>query len=350
MVIVFLPYDEAHFYQKTLKEQLAKLKVEVFPGLRTSFLPVVRSLIKYRPAVVHFHWLNPYLLGRNLPVSFVKSLLFIFELACCRVAGVRIVWTIHNLYNHERYQYRLELFFNRLAVRFADALIVHGAAHKKEVRELYGLKDDAGIFVIGQGNYVSSYKNLVSGAEARARLGIGTAGKVFLFFGNIRRYKGVFELVKSFKEVADSEARLLIAGQPYDEEIKKDLEAAVKGDVRIKVFLNFVPEDEVQIYMNAADAVVLPYLEITTSAVLLLALSFGKPVIAPSLGYIKEILGPEGSVMYDSCDPEGLALSLKKALRSDLAAMGRSNFAQAAEYSWEAAARETYAVYSALLK
>ena len=173
---------------------------------------------------------------------------------------------------------------------------------------------------------------------------------MFLFFGNIRRYKGVFELVKAFKRIGGGDLRLLIAGKPYDKEIETDLREAVKEDARIRTFLEYVPDDEVQVYMNAADAVVLPYLEITTSAVLLLALSFGKPVIAPSLGYIKEILDPEGSFMYDSGDPEGIYSSMKSALRSDLAAMGRRNLERAAKYTWDNAALETYAVYAGLLK
>ncbi|HAT72350.1 MAG TPA: glycosyltransferase [Elusimicrobia bacterium] len=350
MDIVFLPDNGDNPYQKILKDRLAPLAAKVVPGPGTAFLPVVGSLIKYRPDIVHLHWTNPYLLGRNLPVSLIKSLFFIFQLACCRIWGVKIVWTIHNIYNHEKYQYRLEMFFNRITARLADALITHSAAHKRNVRDLYGLKDDSKIFVINQGNYVSLYENLVSREEARARLGVGKDGKVFLFFGNIRRYKGVFELVEAFKRTEGADVRLLIAGRPYDEEIKGDLEDVVKGDARIKIFLQFVPDREVQVYMNACDAVVLPYLEITTSAVLLLALSFGKPVIAPSLGYIKEILDPEGGIIYDSGDQEGLLLSLRKALRSDLTAMGRHNLAGAAKYTWDDAARKTYAVYSSLLK
>jgi len=214
----------------------------------------------------------------------------------------------------------------------------------------YRLKDDSKLFVVPQGNYASFYENLVSREEARARLGAGKDEKVFLFFGSVRRYKGVLELVSAFKRTEGAGVRLLIAGNPYDGEIKDELERAAAGDARIKMFLKFVPDAEVQVYMNAADAVVLPYLEITTSAALLLALSFGKPVIAPSLGYIREILDPEGGIMYDSGDPEGLFLSIKKGLQCDLAAMGRHNLGRAAEYSWDDAARETFKIYSALLK
>ena len=350
MQIVFLPDDGNNPYQKILKSSLADLKANVIPGLRTAFLPVLRSLIKYRPDVVHLHWTNPYLLGRNLPVSLIKSLLFVIQLACCRFFGVKVVWTIHNLYNHEKYQYRTEMFFNRIVARFSDALIIHSVSHKKSVMDLYGVKDGSRIFVVNQGNYVSLYENLVSRKGARARLGVGKDEKVLLFFGNIRRYKGVFELVDAFKRTEGADLRLLIAGKPYDEEIIDDLEAAVKGDARIKTFPVFVPDREVQVYMNACDAVVLPYLEITTSAVLLLALSFGKPVIAPSLGYISEVLDPEGSIMYDGGDPEGIYTAIKKALGADLDAMGRHNLGRAAKYSWADAARETYAVYASLLK
>jgi len=58
------------------------------------------------------------------------------------------------------------------------------------------------------------------------------------------------------------------------------------NDKRIKVFLDFIPDNDIQIYMNAADIIVLPYLDILNSGVAILAMSFGKPVIAPRTGSI----------------------------------------------------------------
>lgn len=349
MKVVFMPDNGDTPYQELLKGRLAELGVKVCPALRPPVFQGLASVLRFRPEVLHLHWTSPYLLGRNTAVSLVKSTLFCLDLFLCRLAGVRLVWTLHNLHNHEKYQYGLELFFNRVIARLADALVAHCEAHRAEAAVLYELRDTGKIRVIEQGNYASWYPNTSGRAEARARFGLAPSDRVFVFLGNIRAYKGVLELIGAFSGLPGENLRLLIAGKPFDRAAEEEVRAASAGDGRIRLFTGFVPDGEVQYYMNAADAAVLPYREITTSAALLLALSFGKPVVAPALPYLAWALGPCGGLTYDPAAPGALRAALEKALAADLEAEGRRASARAAEFTWEAAAGATLELYRSLL-
>lgn len=350
MKVIFLPYDGSHPYQRLLKEALEKEGVAVFPGMRGSFFPVLRSLIASGGAdILHLHWINGFLLARNRFFTLVKSSLFICDLILCRLLGVKIAWTIHNISQHEGHHLELETFFNKIVSRLAGALIVHGPAAGKAVEESYSVKCEGKTFIVQQGNYISAYKSGEGRGESRRKLGLDETGKVFLFFGNLRAYKGLSNLIESFKRISSPEVRLVIAGKPYDEALEGEIRSAVAPDRRIVLKPGFIPDDEVQTLMNASDVVVLPYVQITTSGLLLLALSFGKPVLAPSLPYIREILGEEGCFMYSSEDPEGLFYGLKKALEEDLAEAGGRNYSLAKKYSWEDSAKKTREIYGRLL-
>jgi glycosyltransferase involved in cell wall biosynthesis len=87
----------------------------------------------------------------------------------------------------------------------------------------------------------------------------------------------------------------------------------------------FVPDDEIQCYMNAADIVVLPYADLPINpGSLILAMGFGKPIISPAKGATPEIAGPNVLFGYDETQPDGLSGALQRALgANNLAARGR---------------------------
>ena len=86
-----------------------------------------------------------------------------------------------------------------------------------------------------------------------------------------------------------------------------------RTDSRIKVEPEFIPDEAVQIYLNACDFFVLPYKDITTSGAAALALSFGKPIIAPSIASFPEVVVPEAGILYDPSQPDALLSALKNA-------------------------------------
>ena len=121
----------------------------------------------------------------------------------------------------------------------------------------------------------------------------------------------------------------------------------IAGCANIKFMPGFIPDDQIQVYMNASDAVILPYRDILTSGAAILAMSFGRACIAPRLGCINDILDEHGAFLYDPDATDGLVRALKSAVASgrDLSRMGAYNRYLAKQWDWERIAQRTLDVY-----
>ena len=163
-------------------------------------------------------------------------------------------------------------------------------------------------------------------AQARQRLGIAEGEKAILFLGRMRPYKGLEYLLTAFKELAssDSSYRLIVASEPkkgseeYLEMIRGMMDREfTPGQIIVKIC--FIPDEEMEIYLKAADVLVLPYKEIFQSGVLFLAYSFGLPVVATDVGsFREEILEGRTGFLCKPADPADLARTLETYFHSDL--------------------------------
>ena len=136
--------------------------------------------------------------------------------------------------------------------------------------------------------------------DARQQLNIGTDEKVILFFGFIRKYKGLDILLECLADprLKDRNVRLLIAGEYYDD--AKEYEAIIEQHQlkdRIYAFTDFIPNDEVAQYFCAADCVVQPYRTATQSGITQVCYHFEKPMIVTNVGGLGEIV-PNEKVGY----------------------------------------------------
>ena len=172
-----------------------------------------------------------------------------------------------------------------------------------------------------------------------------------MFVGYLRPYKGLNDLIRAFRQLAAPDCRLVIAGSPFDDKAVDQLRAESAGDPRIDLRPGFVPDEDIQLYMNAGDAVVFPYQAILTSGAVVLAMSFGRTCVAPRLGCIPDVLNEHGAVLYDRSDPNGLREALNTVIRrrEQLPEMGAYNYARAAEWGWDRIARETAEAYAVAL-
>jgi glycosyltransferase involved in cell wall biosynthesis len=175
-------------------------------------------------------------------------------------------------------------------------------------------------------------------------LNIPADAPAFLFFGQVRPYKGVENLIEAFSTLQGAQLRLVIAGEPKPQALERSLSAQAKTDSRITTHFGFVPDDQIPVYLNACDLVVLPYLDSLTSGAAVLAMSYGRAVCAPQLGCLKE-LPPETAILYDSRQPDGLQSALEKALSAPLAEMGRAANAYISQFPWSLTAAPIVSVY-----
>lgn len=351
MKVIFIPdYSKGNPYQKALADSLSKERVEV--SFSTNFrLYSVLSSVKnhWKPDILHVHWLHPFLLSSSRGKTILKSISFIGYLLKLKLFGIKIVWTVHNILSHEGEFSSLELFFSKILAKLCNKLIVHCPSAKREVMKVYGVSDSS-IAVIPHGNYIHSYKNVIGKAQARERLKISTE-IVFLYFGQIRPYKGIDELIDASEKLNFPKAELLIVGKPYNKEIAVDIKKKCKNK-NIKTIFKFITDDELQVYMNASDIVVLPYKDLLTSGAVILAMSFGKPIIAPAIGCISDILDDKSSFLYRS-EENGLLEAMQRALNTDvenLKSMGEHNFELAKQLEWSDIAKGTYEVYRECLR
>ena len=141
----------------------------------------------------------------------------------------------------------------------------------------------------------------ISKEAARLQLAIGNEQKLVLFFGFIRKYKGLDILLDAIKILKDSKlqianCKLLIAGEfyedrkAYDEQIKQ---LDIADNLILKT--DFIPDSEVKYYLCAADVVVQPYRNATQSGVTPLAYHFEVPMIVTNVGGLPSLV-PDGKV------------------------------------------------------
>lgn len=150
----------------------------------------------------------------------------------------------------------------------------------------------------------------VSKAEARQKLGLDMDGRLILFFGFIRRYKGLDLLLEAMAEarMRQQQIRLLVAGEFYEDE--KPYQAIIdqRGiSDRLIMRTQFIPDIEVRYYLCAADAVVQPYRNATQSGVTPLAYHFEKPMIVTNVGGLPKLVPDGRSGLVCEPDPSSIA-------------------------------------------
>lgn len=133
----------------------------------------------------------------------------------------------------------------------------------------------------------------VSKDEARIKLGLDQGKKYLLFFGFIRKYKGLDILIEAFNKICleRNDIQLIIAGEFYEDALPyKTLISDFKIENKVHLFNQFIPHDEVKYYFAACDLVVQPYRNATQSGIAQIAYHFEKPMLITNVGGLAEIV------------------------------------------------------------
>lgn len=159
--------------------------------------------------------------------------------------------------------------------------------------------------------------------EARARLDLSAEDRVVLFFGFVRRYKGLKYLIEAIAlaRSAVPNIKLLIVGEFWEDErnYREQVRRLGLSDV-VRVYNTYVPNDKISVYFSAADVVVLPYLEATQSAVAQLAIGFERPMIGTSVGGMADIIHHgENGLLVPPGDAPALAQAIVQFFEAGLA-------------------------------
>ena len=328
-------------------------------GVAAKVLSVVAFYVRlFRYATVAktqiFH-----ILWNNKLQYFDRTLLLVIY----RVLGKKIVFTAHNVNAGKRDAN--DSWLNRLTLkiqyRLCDHIFVHTERMKKELARDFGVCPDA-VTVIPFGINDSVADTRLTPAQAKRKLGINDDEKTILFFGAIRPYKGLEYLLAAFQLLLGKcqAYKLIVAGEPkkgtteYLEDIRNMLKDVPRDRVIQK--MEFVPDDDTELYFKAADVCVLPYTLVFQSGVLFLSYRFGLPAIASDVGSFREdiVEGRTGSVCR-SGDPADLAKAIEGYFAGDLYRQLDSTRKDIrdhanARYSWDAVGETTLNVYTELLR
>jgi len=316
------------------------------------YLRLVRYAAVSKPRVLHILW-------NNRLEYFDRTFLMLYY----KLLGKKIALTAHNV-NQARRDGKDSLL-NRLTLRIqyrlVDHIFVHTQKMKNELLEEFGVGERAVTVIRHPINNAFPDTNLTS-AEAKRKLGLQENEKVVLFLGRIRPYKGLEYLLSAFKLLLAnrSEYRLIIAGEPkkgseeYLDYIRRTISREfLRQEVILKI--EFIPDDQMELYLKAADVMVLPYKEIFQSGVLFLGYSFGLPVIATDVGsFREEIIEGRTGFLCKPGDPIDLAKAVETYFESDLFAnlnvcrQELRHYANA-NHSWHAVAELTRDVYATML-
>ncbi len=161
---------------------------------------------------------------------------------------------------------------------------------------------------------------IISKTAARKKLGLPENEKIILFFGFIRKYKGLDLLLDAIQllqhpdfKPQTSNLKLLIAGEFYEDE-KQYQEQIDKLGIRDQLILktDFIPDSEVQYYLCAADAVIQPYRNATQSGVTPLAYHFEKPMVVTNVGGLPSLVPDEKAGLVVEPNPTAIADGILK--------------------------------------
>ncbi len=316
IVVGFSPdYRRTNPYQSMLYGWDGEANAEALPvpsieDLLSSTLPDLGKRLVY-----HLHWTAP-ILGpaKSEREAEKKRIEFLSSLDALRAKGATFVWTIHNVLPHECRFPEIESALRQGLADRADMIHVMCEASIELVSAHFTLPRGK-VKVIPHPSYIDVYPNILDQERARAELGLPSDATVLCFFGGIRPYKGLPDLLDAFEAWAgtDTKSRLIVAGPAGRFPDVERLRDRCEANPRIVSMFNPIPSSAVQIYLNAADVVVLPHRAVLNSGSLMLAYSFGRPVIAPASGCLDELLTPDASLVFDTNDRNGLLEALFKA-------------------------------------
>jgi glycosyltransferase involved in cell wall biosynthesis len=227
--------------------------------------------------------------------------------------GARVVFVCHNALPHESFPFARAL--GRLALDEATSLIALSTGVATELRALIPRST---VEVVPHPAYdvlapdPTTFDERV--AHWRERLQLGET-KVILFFGNVRPYKGVSDLVDAFAQMrARTGTTLVVAGTFFEplESYERQIESLGLTSC-VRLIPEYVPNEEVAALFSLADLVVLPYRSASQSGVIPIAAMLRKPVVATSVGGLAEALDGSGSLVPPN-DPAALAAAIDEAL------------------------------------
>ena len=289
------------------------------------------AVVEFQPDLVVMQWWHP----------FFAPALRTVATAVKRRSQAAVVFLCHNVLPHEGSAAATALA--RWGLKSADAFLLQS---REDLETLKHIVPNAVADVHPHPTYTQFAASATTREEARRALGV--EGRVLLFFGLVRAYKGLDDLLHAVALLPpELAATLLIVGEFYEarEPYDRSIQSLGIAD-RVRVVDRYVPDAEVAQYFMAADLVVLPYRSASQSGIVQTAYAFERPVVVTAVGGLPDVVenGVTGYVV-PARDPAALAAAVTRFFAGDdAAAMPPAIRANASQFTWAGCAQALIAL------
>lgn len=256
-------------------------KSKIFAGILYIF-GSIRSIIGakcFGASICHYH-------------LFHVNMLVVFDLMLSKLLGMKVVYTIHDVVSNldkTKSNNKLIVF----VLRNANMLITHNEFSKSQMLELFkGINQE--VKVVPHGNYLPFIVEEKDVASSREYLKVPKDKKVVLFFGMIKRIKGLDILLDSLSEVKKHhpDILLLIAGKTWEDDFELYQKIIDRNNLNKNCIIHnkYIPSEDVGHYFKSSNLTILPYKRISQSGVLLMAMSYNSVVLTSDLPPFTELI------------------------------------------------------------
>jgi glycosyltransferase involved in cell wall biosynthesis len=333
-IISFKKQFPKYFFPGKTQVEYSKdiIPVQAFPILVPyyphTWLRAFNEIRKGKPDLVIFKWWVPFF------APCFGTILILMR----KFSGSRSLFIVDNAIPHEKYPLGLKL--TKWVFKKVDTFIVMSEAVKRDLYTVYPDCDEKKIKKVMHPVYDTYRRKNIDKKEARERLKVAEWKNVLLYFGFIKPYKGVMNLIRAMEHVVRAlpETVLLLVGEFYDDS-RQYYEAIERLGLKKHIIVvdRYVANEEVEDYFSAADAVVLPYVSATQSGIVQIAYSFALPVISTRVGGIPEVVkhGITGLLVKPG-SPEALSGEIIRFYGQELENIIRQGILTTRDkYSWE---------------
>ena len=243
---------------------------------------------------------------------FYTNILVLFNLLLVKLLFGKVALTVHDVSSFSNSSDTS--IIGNMIYKLTDLILTHNEFSKSEIIKVHPNLSSR-IHMVPHGNYMPFINVQNDKEKSRKHLGIPNDKKVLLFFGMIKKVKGLDVLLHALKDVVkeNPDVLLLIAGNPWENDFTIYQKIIDKNNLSDYCLLHtkFISHADVEHYYCAADLVVLPYKKIYQSGVLVMTLSYGKPALVSDLPPLKEVVTDmRTAFLFESEHPISLAEKL----------------------------------------
>ncbi|MBW8049685.1 MAG: glycosyltransferase family 4 protein [Cytophagales bacterium] len=275
--------------------------------------------------------------------NFSTSLKDIIPFLISKIYKVKIISIAHDISDlaNEDVGIIKKLIYNK----YSDTIVAHNQFAYNELSKILKPKILKKVHMIKQGGYLDLVNPKITKQEGLKALNLSKKSKYILFFGQIKKVKGLDVLLNALPYI-DENIILIIAGRPWKDDfnVYQKIIDLHKTENRVIKIIQYIPDNRRELLFKTADALIIPHKISYQSAVLLMGMSYGLPAIVSDLTVNREIIiDNENGILFKSEDKISLSKKINYLFKNKgLYLKIKKNALQTIkkEYSWDDIAKE----------